>query len=114
MKDSYRRYYEANKEKIKAQMRERAKKYRDKITADEKAKENERMKERYYDVREKSVKDTLERLLNDPAICDTFKAFVRECVLPNVGRLTPGFVKTLRTELSIVAVRTALPESPVE
>lgn len=100
MKPSYQRYYQANRDKILSQMRERARVYR------EKAKENpeemrEAKREQYYNRRTSTLKQRLEEMLVSEKVNETGKAFVRHYLLPNVAILTPGFVDVIDS-LSII------------
>lgn len=90
-----RRYYEKHRaarlEQMRTKARERAAALRERMNEDPELLEAERARgrEQYYLRIERNNRKRISEWLEDPGICDTFKAFLRTNVLPQI-RFIPG------------------------
>lgn len=86
MKDSYRRYYEKNRDEILVRMRERYvtwKAKRDEDLAKDPSLwdvEREKAREKYHNRQAKITKTLIDGYLADSSTPDTLKAFLRTCL----------------------------------
>jgi hypothetical protein len=102
MKGAYKRYYEKNREKITARMRElyaekkAAEEVREK-TEEELEVAREKMREKYYSRTYNKTRKILEGWLADTSFAEPFKVFIREYCLKDdkFKTFTPKVVETL-------------------
>lgn len=103
MKASYKKYYEANKEAICARMREREAEKREELRQhlaqhpEDLPKVREKNRAKYHTWKANKILKQLNAWLNDEAVCDSFKEFIRKhCLLNNTYAVfTPSDIRTL-------------------
>jgi hypothetical protein len=106
-KEAQRRYYEKNRERLLRQMRERA---RDKADtdaierADNPVLQNEyrvKLMEKYYKGQNNKKLRQIEGWLKDEGLSDTFKAFLRTCVVPVIEEVKPHILREIFMNFAI-------------
>jgi len=101
MSKAYKEYYQRNRDEICAKMRERNKTRREEMRAEAFQTQQgaeawrEEQRERYYRGVESQITKQLKVWLEDPDICQQFKAFLRVCLWEHKGKLNKAFLRTL-------------------
>ena len=105
------KYYEKVRDARKEQMRERAKsrmeEIREHLIANPEAREayqkqlREKKEQYIYNSKVKRMTTKVKGWLEDPGLCNTFKEFLRGCVIPVIGTVPESFLDTCWEKLAI-------------
>jgi AcrR family transcriptional regulator len=124
---SQQRYYEKNKEELKARMRERdaikREQLRQYLAANPADVEvvREKMREKYYKTASNKVKREIMLIINSTNTSDAGKAFLRECLIDKkYTAFTPKMIESIKVMYAVNAIEQLTPreidgyESPRE
>jgi uncharacterized protein with NRDE domain len=120
-----RKYYEKVRDSRRSEMRERAKtraeqtreylrEHPEEIEAYQKQ-QREKKEQYIYNGKVKRRKARIDGWLEDPDICQSFKAFLNTCVIPVIGDISDSFLDTCWSKLAIaVNTQGIFPDAEVD